>query len=680
MAPSMRAFTIYFEGVVYEVSIDCRVTRTLLDLFIAKLPPRSGPSASQSSASLSASPLSSQPPAAFVWANNCVCSFGGQRLSLATPTEVAPTTLHVTWASRHGEAEKMANSVRVGLSKKRRLGYTRGTENEGDFEGYYSQGVNESNSRRSRSRSHNAGNVDNEHDASQTRSRSHWQRGTTTSGDEDDEDEDETQQRYDAHSSGSNSIVGMRWNDEDDDDTIQSGGDGGNGECNQNLAVLPFIVGGVVQLINTESRDKSHRWTVYIRGLFNETSYLEQCIESVRFILDPSFTPSERLVASAPFELTEEGWGEFLVKMKVQLRHYPRPIQVVLSSTSFSETAICDSKIKMASLHLSTQTTGPVPGLARGPVLSPVIDALSDCRYCSKNDSPNTPAVATTTGSFACKSEVIKTETDDKDNYDRCADVDSNDDSAINIKDDATPLAKEGEMTATLQMCPGTVMLSHLLRFSHRQRRGHCIPPLGRPYEPEEHIGYTIVQAPVITEQYDEIVVPDPPPPIYEVLKALPDMLRERIVTAKIARVMAQQQQHSPQGRGFSNVSSPQLESAFSEGGVSCWKYIMQEGPDDMALAESYLESVFAPRFFRLSSRPSSGTVQFTELQQQQFLLHGIDPAIFARPGRGRRKLTGAEIDVAALRTAKKGLEEAIEKMRRELTLRQAAHIYQQYT
>eukprot|EP00128_Syssomonas_multiformis_P011244 Colp12_sorted_trinity150504_noHs@29756 len=61
----------------------------------------------------------------------------------------------------------------------------------------------------------------------------------------------------------------------------------------------------------------THRWTVYVRGRFGEDiSYL---IKSVTFKLHESFANPVRVIETAPFELTECGWGEFEILMEVEL-------------------------------------------------------------------------------------------------------------------------------------------------------------------------------------------------------------------------------------------------------------------------------------------------------------------------------------------------------------------------
>ncbi|RNF25120.1 putative protein AF-9 [Trypanosoma conorhini] len=683
MAIFTRVFTIHFDGGVYEASTDCRVTRTLRELLVATLPPPPSPLRHTAA-----------------WVDGYACSFGGQRLSLAASTAVVPTTLYVTLAARNSlDGETVAAGGADSLKRRRpggagRRGASASEDGNGGEESNNSSGSSERSSSSGSSGGSGEGPV-------RCQRQPYWHpRGAQSNGDrndtnnssnyeeEDGYDEGEGSEEEDVHGSyrsrDSNSVAREREQADSeggsDDDTVSCDG-------RRREAVLPVVVGGVVRLINIESRDKSHQWTVYIRGLFNETEYLAQCIESVRFILDPSFTPSERVVRTAPFELTEVGWGEFVVKMQVQLRHYPRPIRVRLSSSAFAATASCESEIKVASTFLALQPIVPLSGLTRGPVLSPVVHVLSRHRYHSET-AVASPVTTAATVSGDGRRGIVKAEVKVEEGG---AGSDANDRPRGGDAQPSEARPPGQPALATLEMSPGVVTLSHLLRFSHRPRRAHCIPPLGRPYEPEEHVGYTIVQAPVVTEQYDEIVVPDPPAPMMEVAEALPSMLRRRIATVKTARTMAQQPQQRQQKLLAGGAAPLGVAAAFSENGVSCWGYILQEEPDDAVLAESYLESVGAtlpsPAGTQLSSTdaflsPPYGGPQKQEHEQPPLspAFYGVDTPIVVKPPRGRRKLAGAEMDLSALTTAKKGLVEAIEKMRRELVLRQAAQTYQHYS
>lgn len=59
----------------------------------------------------------------------------------------------------------------------------------------------------------------------------------------------------------------------------------------------------------------SHKWTVYLRSVFNED--LGSVIKRVVFQLHPSFNNPTRVVEVAPFELSETGWGEFEIGITV---------------------------------------------------------------------------------------------------------------------------------------------------------------------------------------------------------------------------------------------------------------------------------------------------------------------------------------------------------------------------
>uniref|UniRef100_A0A7E4VAZ9 Protein AF-9 homolog n=1 Tax=Panagrellus redivivus TaxID=6233 RepID=A0A7E4VAZ9_PANRE len=61
--------------------------------------------------------------------------------------------------------------------------------------------------------------------------------------------------------------------------------------------------------------DHTHRWTVYLRP-FNEEP-LSNFIKKVQFKLHPDYENSTRNVEEEPFEVTETGWGEFTVTMKI---------------------------------------------------------------------------------------------------------------------------------------------------------------------------------------------------------------------------------------------------------------------------------------------------------------------------------------------------------------------------
>jgi len=60
----------------------------------------------------------------------------------------------------------------------------------------------------------------------------------------------------------------------------------------------------------------THTWTVYLRSPLNQN--LGQIIKKVTFNLHDSFANPNRDVKSPPFELSENGWGEFDILIEVR--------------------------------------------------------------------------------------------------------------------------------------------------------------------------------------------------------------------------------------------------------------------------------------------------------------------------------------------------------------------------
>ena len=62
--------------------------------------------------------------------------------------------------------------------------------------------------------------------------------------------------------------------------------------------------------------DHTHRWTVYVQGV--DGADIRYWLKKVQFKLHETYSQSLRTIeAPAPFEVTETGWGEFEVAMKL---------------------------------------------------------------------------------------------------------------------------------------------------------------------------------------------------------------------------------------------------------------------------------------------------------------------------------------------------------------------------
>ena len=70
---------------------------------------------------------------------------------------------------------------------------------------------------------------------------------------------------------------------------------------------------------------------MYLRGLENED--LSYFIHSVTFALHPSFAEPNRELFHAPYEVTETGWGEFVIGITIKFRAVSGLEPIVLQHT-----------------------------------------------------------------------------------------------------------------------------------------------------------------------------------------------------------------------------------------------------------------------------------------------------------------------------------------------------------
>ncbi|KAL8793201.1 MAG: hypothetical protein Q9195_004231 [Heterodermia aff. obscurata] len=83
----------------------------------------------------------------------------------------------------------------------------------------------------------------------------------------------------------------------------------------------PFVYGSTAHPLSPTTRpphtnpDHTHQWTVFIRGI--ENTDLTYWLRKVQFKLHETYPNSLRTIESPPFEVTETGWGEFEVQIKM---------------------------------------------------------------------------------------------------------------------------------------------------------------------------------------------------------------------------------------------------------------------------------------------------------------------------------------------------------------------------
>lgn len=91
--------------------------------------------------------------------------------------------------------------------------------------------------------------------------------------------------------------------------------------------VKPIIYGNVARAFGKKREEDghTHQWTVYVKPYFNEC--LSGYVKKIHFKLHESYANPNRIITKPPYEVTETGWGEFEIVIKIYF-HDPteRPV------------------------------------------------------------------------------------------------------------------------------------------------------------------------------------------------------------------------------------------------------------------------------------------------------------------------------------------------------------------
>ena len=96
------------------------------------------------------------------------------------------------------------------------------------------------------------------------------------------------------------------------------GGDvGGQQRVKGVTLVKPIVFGNISKQFpkKRESDGHTHEWTVYFKPYDNED--MSNYIKKVQFKLHESYANPNRVVSKPPYEVSETGWGEFEVQVKI---------------------------------------------------------------------------------------------------------------------------------------------------------------------------------------------------------------------------------------------------------------------------------------------------------------------------------------------------------------------------
>eukprot|EP00049_Salpingoeca_infusionum_P008406 m.138062 g.138062 ORF g.138062 m.138062 type:complete len:230 (+) comp14007_c0_seq2:151-840(+) len=79
--------------------------------------------------------------------------------------------------------------------------------------------------------------------------------------------------------------------------------------------VKGIVYGNTATHLKTPDATNTHTWTLFVKSATKEP--IEGFIKKVSFTLHSSFANHIRVVDQPPFEITEVGWGEFEVQLKL---------------------------------------------------------------------------------------------------------------------------------------------------------------------------------------------------------------------------------------------------------------------------------------------------------------------------------------------------------------------------
>ncbi|KAH8042233.1 hypothetical protein HPB51_021317 [Rhipicephalus microplus] len=81
--------------------------------------------------------------------------------------------------------------------------------------------------------------------------------------------------------------------------------------------VKPIVYGNVARYFGKKREEDghTHQWTVYLKSYKNED--MSTYVKKVHFKLHESYPNQNRVVTKPPYEVTETGWGEFEIVIKI---------------------------------------------------------------------------------------------------------------------------------------------------------------------------------------------------------------------------------------------------------------------------------------------------------------------------------------------------------------------------
>ncbi|XP_017769589.1 PREDICTED: YEATS domain-containing protein 4 [Nicrophorus vespilloides] len=81
--------------------------------------------------------------------------------------------------------------------------------------------------------------------------------------------------------------------------------------------VKPIVYGNIARYFGKKREEDghTHQWTVYVKPYNNED--MSAYVKKVHFKLHESYANQNRIVVKPPYEISETGWGEFEIVIKI---------------------------------------------------------------------------------------------------------------------------------------------------------------------------------------------------------------------------------------------------------------------------------------------------------------------------------------------------------------------------
>lgn len=138
-------------------------------------------------------------------------------------------------------------------------------------------------------------------------------------------------------------------------------GPDGGGRMKGVSIIKPVVYGNIARYFGKKREEDghTHEWTVYLKPYHNED--MSTYIKKVQFKLHESYANQTRVLTRPPYEVTETGWGEFEIGIKIFF-HDPneRPVTIYHILKLFqSSPGTCSTVTTLLPATSSLSTTPP---------------------------------------------------------------------------------------------------------------------------------------------------------------------------------------------------------------------------------------------------------------------------------------------------------------------------------